>query len=137
MPAVVVLILCKTVSVGDGADANSDFTTWQVREWAYENSMMTCRREVVALEDAGAMGGGPTVPFTPHACMFAGIMAIPEWESKHKNSQYRVWRVACPTPIKNYGADGLKGTPDDETVDWVLPDCGHPDTVICEKDSAI
>ena len=138
MPAVVVLIVCK---VAYGApDPNQDFTKHYNMSWAYEHSMMQCNREVIALEDsafhsATAKNQAATRPFTINDCQRAGIMEGAKFNAKNKHYQW--WRTACPTPIKNYGRDGIKGTADDETVDWVIPDCGHRDTVVCEKDSAI
>jgi predicted RNA-binding Zn-ribbon protein involved in translation (DUF1610 family) len=128
MPPVVVLIVCKSMIVGPGIPE----TGWENRAWVIEDGKMQCRREEVQLyspEEAQS--------FSANDCGRAAIMAIPQWDEQHKGSNYRAWRVACPVPVMNTGKDGIKGTPDDEVVDWVLPDCGHPETVVCEKDIAI
>ena len=52
MPAVVVLIVCRTVLAGP-VDQNSDKTGWENRDWEYQNSMMICRRQEVQLFDLG------------------------------------------------------------------------------------
>jgi hypothetical protein len=133
MPAVVVLIVCKTVLIG--SDQNTEFTGWENREWAYENSKMICRRQEVDMFDVSEAQGADPMPFNVMACMAASIRLAAQWDVEHKD--YKTWRTACPVPIKNFGADGIQATPDDEVVGWSLPSCGHADTVICETDSAI
>jgi len=147
MPAVLVLIVCKTAIAGP-PDVNSEWTKAENRQWATENSMMVCRREEVQMIDpsegmpspglpyGGGSGFDPTKdggalpqPFNKERCQMAGIRMFAEWDQGHSNSSYRVWRVACPTPVIN--------TITKEIIDWVIPDCGHQDTVICEKDSVI
>lgn len=136
MPAVVALIICKTAIAGP-PDPNAGFTGVENREWVYENSKMVCRRLEVALIDPAELQGAPSVSFTMPECMAAAIRVAVEWDLAHKSSSYRAWRVACPTPIKNYGEDGMKGTKDDKIVGWKLPDCGHRETVTCEVDTEI
>lgn len=127
MPAVLVLIVCKTLP--GVTDENSSFTKWESRPWAIENSMMKCRREEVSLYDPSVDKGAAEKPFTPDVCMHQGPLTSIEWDQAHKNSPYRVWRYACPTRMVD--------TRTHETVGWVIPDCGHRDTVICEVDSVI
>ena len=127
MPPVVVLIVCKTLM----AHTPVPETGYEGRAWAIEDGKMQCRREEIALTSMG------DDTFSMQDCMRAGIMMIPAWDAAHKGGSYRAWRVACPTPIKNYGKDGIKGTRDDETIGWQLPDCGRYEQVVCEKDIAI
>lgn len=130
MPPVVVLIVCKTLVAGLG---NPD-TGWEDRVWAIEDGKMQCRR-IEQEMTPGPLESSPE--FTPMQCQRDGIMAMAEWDAHNRGSAYRAWRVACPTPVKNTGPDGIKGTADDQIIDWTLPDCGHPDTVYCEQDIAI
>jgi hypothetical protein len=73
--------------------------------------------------------GADERPFTTLECQRSGIMLGAEWDIAHPKSAYRFWRVACPVPTVN--------TETGEVLAWTLPDCGHQDTVICEKDTAI
>ena len=135
MMPVVVLIVCKTVIAGP-ADQNSDKTGWENRDWAYENSMMVCRRQEVQMFDqAEAMGASPQ-PFNPQICAASAVKLWAQWDVDHKSSQWRTWRVACPAPMKQ-DLTGDGPSPDDPTIGYILPDCGHRDTVICETDSVI
>jgi len=128
MPAIVVLILCKTVIAGE-PDINSKWTGYENRAWDTTHSMMTCRRQEVQLYDpAEAMGADP-VPFTVNQCQRAGVMLGAQWDVSHRSSSYRYWRTACPVPI----IDTRTG----ETIAWSLPDCGKRGKVICERDTAI
>lgn len=136
MPAVVVLIVCKTVMSGP-EDQNSQYTGWENRDWAYENSMMTCHRHEIQMFDPAEAQGSDPVPFNSMSCMSAAIRLATQWDLEHRASAYRTWRVACPVPIMNTGSDGIEGTPDDQVVGYKLPECGHPDTVVCETDSQI
>ena len=135
MPAVVVLIVCKTVLAGP-ADQNSDKTGWENRDWVYENSMMVCRRQEVQMFDqAEAMGADPQ-PFSAQICAASAVRIWSEWDVSHRSGPWRTWRVACPVPMKQ-DLTGNGPSPDDPIVGYVLPDCGHRDTVICETDSVI
>lgn len=130
MTQAIVLVICKTLLVSDPSDdPNSKFTGWEDREWATEHSMMVCKREVVSIMDGSEMNGADARPLTKQACMASAIRLGVEWDQKHRSSSYRVWRVACPTPMVN--------TETGEIVGWVLPDCGHRDVVTCLKDSVI
>lgn len=132
MPSVVVLVVCKTVLVGE-ADDNSKYTGWQNREWDYTHSVMHCRREVIELMDGAEAQGADPQPFTTQRCQRSGLMLGAEWDASHRNSNYRVFRVACPTPIRS----GKKDT--DPIIGYQIPDCGRVDGVqiVCEKDSVI
>lgn len=141
MPAITILILCKTIVSGP-EDQNSKYTGYENREWAYEYSKMVCKTEVIDLQDKALIEATPESPVTPRPftlndCQRAGILEGSKWNDTHASSPYRWWRTTCPTPKKNYGADGIKGTLDDETVDWIIPDCGHRDTVTCENPNEI
>jgi hypothetical protein len=126
MTPAVVLIVCKVLA--PITDDNSQFTHWEHAPWAYENSMMVCRREVITIMDANEDPEHPK-PLSKQLCMASAIRLATEWDLSHRGGKYRVWRVACPTPT----VDTRSG----EIVGWVLPDCGHHDTVVCEKDSVI
>lgn len=128
MPSAVVLIVCKTVVVG-APDHNASYTGYENRDWAYENSMMQCRRQEVQLYDQAAALGATAQPFNTQRCQRAGIMLGVNWDQSHKGSSYRFWRVACPVPIVN--------TITGEVIAWKMPECGHRDTVVCEVDTAI
>jgi hypothetical protein len=129
MPSVFVLIVCKTVLIGDVPDDNAGFTHWENRTWAIENGMMICRRNEVQLYDASVDQGADPRPFTTIECQRSGIMMGAEWDMRHPKSKYRFWRIACPVPTIN--------TETGEIIAWTLPDCGHRETVICEGDIAI
>ena len=124
MPAVVVLIVCKVALAGP-PDQNARFTGVQNLEWAYEHSMMACRRQEV---DMFSPGEPKKVP-TTNSCQRAGIKLGVEWDAAHRGSKYRFWRVACPTPIVDLNTG--------ETIGWKLPECGHRDTVVCDVDSEV
>ena len=130
MPAVVVLIVCKTVA-GDPADLdhNAKYTGHESRQWAIEGSMMQCRRKEVQLFDQSEAMGAAAQPFNQQRCQRASLMLGVQWDQSHKSSTYRFWRVACPTPIIN--------TITGEIISWKMPECGHRDTVVCEVDTAI
>ena len=129
MPPVVVLIVCKTEIVGK-PDKNAAFTHVENREWAYVNAMMQCKREVITLTDPDYDSGlAAAQPFNTQRCNRAGIMQGVMWDQQHKSSNYRFWRHACPVPT----VDTNTGT----VLSWSLPDCGHRETVVCEKDSFI
>jgi hypothetical protein len=131
MPAVVVLILCKTVIAG-APDQNADRTGSQNLDWAYENAMMICRRQEVQLYDLAADQGADAKPFTMMDCWRSGMLMGSNWDAQHRNSKYRFWKIACPVPIVRKNQDGSE-----DIIAWKLPDCGHRDTVICEVDTAI
>ena len=134
-PAVVVLIVCKTVIAGP-PDQNSDKTGWQNREWAYENSMMVCRRQEVLMYDTAEAQGADHQPFNPQLCAASAVKLWSQWDVDHRDTAWRTWRVACPVPMKQ-DLTGDGPSPDDPIVGWVLPDCGHRDTVVCDTDSVI
>jgi hypothetical protein len=126
MTPAIVLIVCKTVEVGE-PDANAGFTHHENRDWAYEHSMMVCRREVIEVIDS-AEAADPQ-PFNQQRCMASAIRLATEWDLSHRGGNYRVWRVACPTPIYDTATGKIVG--------WQIPDCGHREVVHCEKDSVI
>lgn len=138
MVPTIVLIVCKTILVGE-PDQNSSWTGWENREWAYENSMMVCRRHEVAMYDPAEGTPSnpsdpnseptPALPFNKDACIAAAIRLGTDWDMSHRSSPYRTWRVACPTPI----IDNRTG----QVVGWKLPECPHTDVVRCEVDSVI
>jgi hypothetical protein len=134
MPAVVVLILCK-VAIAGPEDQNSRFTHSENLKWDTENSMMVCRRQEVPMYDQAEAAGADPKPFTPMDCWRSGLVLGANWDAQHRNSHFRFWKVACPVPMKN--TRGTPDTRDDDIVGWVMPDCGHRDTVICEVDTAI
>jgi hypothetical protein len=138
IPPVLVLIVCKTVLAGP-PDQNSSFTHWQNLEWATEHSMMVCRRNEIQLYDPVEgmklnPGDDPVQPLNPNfadatQCARAGIKLSMDWDSAHRNTPWRVWRVGCPAPIVDFRTGALIG--------YKLPECGHRDTVICDTDSVI
>lgn len=132
MPAAVVLIICKTVSVPHASStdkANAAYTGHNPREWATEHSMMVCRRQEVQVYDQSAALGADPRPFTPIECQRSGVMLGAQWDVGHPNSAYRFWRFACPVPI----VDTRTG----DVIAWKMPECGHRDTVVCEVDTEI
>ena len=98
MPAVVVLIVCKTVLAGP-VDQNSDKTGWENRDWEYQNSMMICRRQEVQLFDLDEAKGADPQPFNGSRCWAAAIRIGTQWDVDHRSSAYRTWRVAFSRPI--------------------------------------
>jgi hypothetical protein len=128
MPAAVVLIVCKTVLVGE-PDQNAKWTGYENREWATEHSMMVCRRQEVQLFDQAEALGAQSQPFNEQRCQRSGIMLGTQWDMSHRSSSYRFWRVACPVAIMD--------TRTGEVIGWKMPECGHRDTVRCEGDISI
>lgn len=124
MPPVVVLIVCKVLFVG-GEDENSRYTHWRNTEWAYEHSKMVCRRHEVQLFNPADEGA----QFTTPACQRTIPRLAAQFDVDNAQKPWRFWRGACPVPTVN--------TETGEVVGWTLPDCGHRDTVICEKDTVI
>lgn len=131
MPAVVVLIVCKTVIAGP-PDQNASATHSENRDWATENAMMVCRREEVQMYDRAEDAGAQPQPFNETRCQRSAMMLGPNWDASHMASPYRFWRVACPVPIVRKNSDGSE-----DVIAWKLPDCGHRETVVCEVDTAI
>lgn len=134
MTPTIVLIVCKTLLAPPASEvdaSNSRYTRHENRPWAYEGSMMVCRRHEVQMVDGPALQGAPELSFNPMACMAAAMRLGAQWDIDHAGTKnpYRTWRVACPTRI----IDTRTG----ETIGWKLPECGHRDTVICETDSEI
>ena len=131
MPAVVVLIVCRTVIAGP-PDQNSNYTGWENREWATEHSMMVCRRQEVQMFDQDEAKGADPQPFNKQRCLMSAMRLGSEWDASHRGSKYRFWRVACPVPIIRKNPDGTE-----DIIAYKLPECGHPDVIRCEVDSAI
>lgn len=131
MPAVIVLIVCKTVLAGP-PDQNAGFTKSENRDWATPNSMMVCRREEVQMIDQAEDQGADPQGFNQQRCQRSAMMLGPQWDASHQSSSYRFWRVACPVPIVRKNQDGSE-----DIIAWKLPDCGHRETVVCEVDTAI
>lgn len=131
MPAVVVLIVCKTVIAGP-EDPNASYTGYENREWATEYSMMVCRRQEIQLFDQAKALGADAQPFNMQRCWKSGFMLGVQWDDGHKGSSYRFWRVACPVPIVRKNPDGSE-----DIIAWKMPECGHRDTVYCEVDTEI
>lgn len=157
MPAVAVLFVCK-MALSPVQDVNAKWTGHETFDWTYENSMMHCRREEVSLIDGQVVTPHVTVsmtrdkgtqsaylppadevPFTTKRCQRDAWLQATHWDETHKNTNYRVWRVACPTAIVDQGPDGKPGTPDDRVIGWKPPECptSHRDTVVCEGDFSI
>jgi hypothetical protein len=138
IPPVLVLIVCKTLIAGP-PDQNASYTHWENREWATQNSMMVCRREEIQLYDPVEgmklnEGDDPAAPLNPNLadwgqCARIGMRLSMDWDDRHANTPWRVWRVGCPAPIVDTQTGKILG--------FKLPECGHRDTVICEVDSAI
>lgn len=128
MPTSVVIIACKTVLAKE-PDHNAAYTGYENRRWAYENSMMQCRRHEVRLFDQAAALGAAAQPFNPQRCQRAGIMLGVQWDQANKHTPYRFWRVACPVPIVN--------TITGEVIAWKMPGCGRRDIVECDVDVGI
>jgi hypothetical protein len=133
LPAVVVLIVCKTIVAGP-EDQNAAYTGYENLEWATEDSMMVCRRQEIKLEDGALLQATPAMPAAPQPfnvqrCQRSGIMMGTQWDASHRGSKYRFWRVACPVPIVD--------TQTGDIIAWKMPECGHVDTVRCEADSEI
>lgn len=131
MPAAIVLIVCKTVVAGTG-DENSAYTKAESREWAVEDSMMVCRRQVIPIHDTAADLGAKLITpnlFDKSTCARIGIPIGVAWDEQHRGSAYRFWRVGCPTPIVDTRSGRIIG--------YKMPECGHRDTVRCEIDTEI
>lgn len=138
IPPILVVIACKVALAGP-PDQNAAMTGAQNLEWATENSMMICQRQEVQLYDPAEgqklhPGDDPAAPLNPNftngaECMREGAMLEMQWDQAHRNTPWRVWRIGCPAAI----VDLRTGT----VIGYKLPECGHPDTVVCLVDSEI
>jgi hypothetical protein len=137
MPQTIVLIVCKVEFIGL-PNENARMTGWRDTEWDMTNGQMHCRRIQVDVYDKDVDQGATPQPFTPIACMRTAMKLGPQFDADAGDKPWRFWRSACPVPIKNYGPDGVMGTPDDETVGWQLPPCPSSNgTVVCDQDTVI
>jgi len=129
MPPIVVMIVCKTVPDPVSTDEitvwNDKVTGHRSRDWAIEDGKMHCRRSQVQLYNHG----NPDATLTPDACVRSAISMAMKWEQEHFSSDWMVKWVACPTP----GMDLRSG----RIVQWIIPDCGHRETTVCENDIVI
>lgn len=132
MPPVVVLIVCKVKAIEGPADPNTQFTKHLNLTWDTTDAIMHCRREEVQMYDQAAGDGAAPQPFNQQRCSRSGLMLGPQWDAAHLSSNYRFWNIACPVAIVNKQPDGTE-----TIIGWKLPECGHPDIVKCEVDSAI
>ena len=129
MPAAIVLIVCRTVLVGE-PDINAKWTGYENRDWDYTDSVMHCRRIEVQLFDQAEAQGADAQPFNEFQCNRSIAMMGPQWNERHKSSSYRFWRGACPTPV----VDTRTG----KVLAWQMPACPtEHGTVICERDTPI
>ncbi len=139
-PTSLVLIVCRGhVEPWSTPDeqANAEYTHAENWQWDYPDSKMLCKRSEIPMidQDEGKPLNGGTV-FSLHPnfadaaqCAAAGIQLENQWDRQNKGSAWRVWRVGCPTPV----IDAESGL----VLSYVLPDCGHFDTIVCEIDSTI
>jgi len=133
MPAVVALIVCKTVLAGP-EDQNAAYTGYQNRDWAIENGKMVCQRHEIQLEDSAMLSATPTnpadpKPFTPMQCQHDAIMAGVRWDAAHQSGSYRFFMAACPVPV----VDKRTG----QVLAWHTPECGHREIMVCDLDEEI
>lgn len=129
-PSALVLIVCKVISGGPD-DINSGMTGSRNLDWDLSGGVYHCRRiEVQVMSAAEAQGQQPP-PWTPDACMRAAMTIGPQWDMQHQNENYRFRFAACPTPIHT------SPDPYSPIIGWVMPDCGHRETMVCETDSTI
>ena len=137
MPAAIVLIACKVVftPITDPIQQhNAGYTNYKPYVWATKHSMMECRRHEIQVYDQSAAMGADPMPFTPYQCMRASWQVRMEWDRAHDNTNWRVWRTACPVPIKDLH--------DNRILSWKMPECPRINerdrvAVHCEVDSLI
>jgi hypothetical protein len=138
IPTILVLIACKVI-VHPNTDPNAAYTHVENLEWATENSMMVCRRHEIPLYDPvegmqRSPADAPMPGLNPNfavwsQCQRAGLRLEMDWDTEHRNTPWRVWRIGCPSPIMDLQTGQIIG--------YKLPECGHRDTVVCEVDSVI
>lgn len=135
MPNVLVLIVCRIVTLGD----IDPHTGWQNTEWDMTGGVMHCKREQVELYDPAVDQGAAALPFNPMACMRAAMMLGPQFDvdATHAKRNWRFWRAACPTKVMN--DNGTPNDPRDDTqIGWAIPPCPESRGVlVCESDTAI
>jgi hypothetical protein len=135
MPAILVLIICRTVPLGP-VDPH---TGWQDTAWNTEGGTLHCKREQIELMDAAESQGADPVPFTPIACMRAAMMLGPQFDVDATNAKrnWRFYKAACPVKVMN--DNGTPNDPRDDTqVGWAIPPCPESRGVlVCESDTAI
>ena len=132
MPAVVVLVFCKTVLNPGPVDQNASYTGYQDRSWAIEGGQMQCHRREIQLIDQAEANGADPQPFNQWRCNMAGLAMGAKFDHDHPRSPYRYFRSACPVPV----IDTRTG----DIIAWKIPDCGNgfgPGTMHCESDTAI
>lgn len=133
MPAVVVVIACKVAFLPYSSaleHENSSFTGYKPYKWATEHSQMQCRRHEIQLYNPA----DPNAVFNAHVCMKASWQIRMDWDRSHDNTNWRVWKTACPIPVIN--------TQTGKVLAWQMPSCPRENkqdrvTVHCEQDTAI
>ena len=134
-PNVLVLIVCRVVTLGD-VDPH---TGWQNTEWDMTNGVMHCKREQVELYDPSVDQGADPQPFTPFQCMRAAMTLGPQFDVDSTNAKrnWRFWKAACPVPVMN--DNGTPSNPRDDTIiGYSIPPCPEARGVLeCEADTAI
>lgn len=133
MPAAIVLIACKVSFLPFASDIdreNSAFTHYRPYEWAIKHSQMQCRRHEIQLYNKD----DPSAEFNAHACMRASWQIRMDFDRGHENTNWRVWKTACPIPVIN--------TQTGKVLAWQMPACPRENkqdrvTVHCEQDTAI
>lgn len=137
MPAAVILFVCKVAFTPYATpleEANARYTGHKPYEWAIKHSMMECRRLEVQLYDQAVDMGADPVPFTPFQCMRSSFLERMAWDRAHANTNWRVWRTACPVPVKD--------TATGRVLAWKMPECPRINqkdrvAVHCEVDTSI
>ena len=133
-PASLSVIACRVVDkTGLPGRQNPKMAApnWKDLEWYINQGLeLECKREVIEnMDDStqyAAGGTGKEIPLDPdwsHSseCAARAMEIGPRWNDAHPG--WAVLAIGCPVPIKNYGADGIKGTFDDEIVGYKLPEC--------------
>lgn len=133
MPAAVVVIACKVAFLPYASpidEANAAYTHYKPYEWAIKHSQMQCRRHEIQLYNPA----DPNAVFDSHKCMKASWQVRMQWDMMHENTNWRVWKTACPIPTIN-SATG-------QILAWTLPSCPRENrqervAVHCDVDTAI
>ena len=130
LPSAIVLIVCKTVLVGE-PDINASYTGHENRDWDYSGAVMHCRRIELQVFDKDELEGADPQAFTPQRCNRSIFLEGAKWDEQHRqSSQYRFWRGACPVPIVD--------TKTGKILSYKMPECPTKHgTVVCERDSSI
>jgi hypothetical protein len=99
VPTALLFVVCQAVAAPGPVDVNG-FPADGVKL-----DLTTCRREIVQMDDAAAMGGASPLPdfSNPYVCSRMAMTETPHWQDAHPG--WYVLRVKCPHPDGTFPGD--------------------------------